>query len=157
MSRIYLGIGSSLGDKEQNIKTALKLVEERVGKIIIQSSICQTMPWGFHSDNIFFNAAACVETNLTPMQVLSVIKMIEMEMGRTSKSSQGMYADRIIDLDLLFYEDQVINEVMLTVPHPLLQYRMFVLMPMTEIAPDLVHPVLKLPMRELLTRLVINE
>ena len=83
--------------------------------------------------------------------------MIEMEMGRTSKSSQGMYADRIIDLDLLFYEDQVINEVMLTVPHPLLQYRMFVLMPMTEIAPDLVHPVLKLPMRELLTRLVINE
>ena len=91
------------------------------------------------------------------MQVLSVIKMIEMEMGRTSKSSQGMYADRIIDLDLLFYEDQVINEVMLTVPHPLLQYRMFVLMPMTEIAPDLVHPVLKLPMRELLTRLVINE
>ncbi|MBQ9499286.1 MAG: 2-amino-4-hydroxy-6-hydroxymethyldihydropteridine diphosphokinase [Bacteroidaceae bacterium] len=157
MSRIYLGIGSNLGDKEQNIKTALKLVEERVGKIIIQSSICQTMPWGFHSDNIFFNAAACVETNLTPMQVLSVIKMIEMEMGRTSKSSQGMYADRIIDLDLLFYEDQVINEVMLTVPHPLLQYRMFVLMPMTEIAPDLVHPVLKLPMRELLTRLVINE
>ena len=157
MSRIYLGIGSNLGDKEQNIKTALKLVEERVGKIIIQSSICQTMPWGFHSDNIFFNSAACVETNLTPMQVLSVIKMIEMEMGRTSKSSQGMYADRIIDLDLLFYEDQVINEVMLTVPHPLLQYRMFVLMPMTEIAPDLVHPVLKLPMRELLTRLVINE
>ena len=157
MSRIYLGIGSNLGNKEQNIKTALKLVEERVGKIIIQSSICQTMPWGFHSDNIFFNAAACVETNLTPMQVLSVIKMIEMEMGRTSKSSQGMYADRIIDLDLLFYEDQVINEVMLTVPHPLLQYRMFVLMPMTEIAPDLVHPVLKLPMRELLTRLVINE
>ncbi|MBR3626931.1 MAG: 2-amino-4-hydroxy-6-hydroxymethyldihydropteridine diphosphokinase [Bacteroidales bacterium] len=157
MSRIYLGIGSNLGDKEQNIKTALKLVEERVGKIIIQSSICKTMPWGFHSDNIFFNAAACVETNLTPMQVLSVIKMIEMEMGRTSKSSQGMYADRIIDLDLLFYEDQVINEVMLTVPHPLLQYRMFVLMPMTEIAPDLVHPVLKLPMRELLTRLVINE
>ena len=157
MSRIYLGIGSNLGDKEQNIKTALKLVEERAGKIIIQSSICQTMPWGFHSDNIFFNAAACVETNLTPMQVLSVIKMIEMEMGRTSKSSQGMYADRIIDLDLLFYEDQVINEVMLTVPHPLLQYRMFVLMPMTEIAPDLVHPVLKLPMRELLTRLVINE
>ena len=157
MSRIYLGIGSNLGDKEQNIKTALKLVEERVGKIIIQSSICQTMPWGFHSDNIFFNAAACVETNLTPMQVLSVIKMIEMEMGRTSKSSQGMYADRIIDLDLLFYEDQVINEVMLTVPHPLLQYRMFVLMPMTEIAPDLVHPVLKLPMRELLTRLAINE
>ena len=157
MSRIYVGRGSNLGDKEQNIKTALKLVEERVGKIIIQSSICQTMPWGFHSDNIFFNAAACVETNLTPMQVLSVIKMIEMEMGRTSKSSQGMYADRIIDLDLLFYEDQVINEVMLTVPHPLLQYRMFVLMPMTEIAPDLVHPVLKLPMRELLTRLAINE
>ena len=157
MSRIYLGIGSNLGDKEQNIMTALKLVKERVGTIVIQSSICKTMPWGFHSDNIFYNAAACVETNLTPMQVLSVIKMIEMEMGRTSKSSQGMYADRIIDLDLLFYEDQVINEVMLTVPHPLLQYRMFVLMPMTEIAPDLVHPVLKLPMRELLTRLVINE
>lgn len=157
MSRIYLGIGSNLGDKEQNIMTALKLVKERVGTIVIQSSICKTMPWGFHSDNIFYNAAACVETNLTPMQVLSVIKMIEMEMGRTSKSSQGMYADRIIDLDLLFYEDQVINEVMLTVPHPLLQYRMFVLMPMTEIAPDLVHPVLKLTMRELLTRLVINE
>ena len=157
MSRIYLGIGSNLGDKEQNIKTALKLVQERVGTIVIQSSICKTMPWGFHSDNIFFNAAACVDTNLTPMQVLSVIKMIEMEMGRTSKSAQGMYADRIIDLDLLFYEDQIINEVMLTVPHPLLQYRMFVLMPMTEIAPDLVHPVLKLPMRELLTRLAINE
>lgn len=157
MSRIYLGIGSNLGDKEQNIMTALKLVKEGVGTIVIQSSICKTMPWGFHSDNIFYNAAACVETNLTPMQVLSVIKMIEMEMGRTSKSSQGMYADRIIDLDLLFYEDQVINEVMLTVPHPLLQYRMFVLMPMTEIAPDLVHPVLKLTMRELLTRLVINE
>jgi len=157
MSRIYLGIGSNLGNKEQNIKTAMKLVAERVGTIVIQSSICKTMPWGFHSDNIFFNAAACVETNLTPMQVLSVIKLIEMEMGRTSKSAQGMYEDRIIDLDLLFYEDQVINEVMLTVPHPLLQYRMFVLMPMVEIAPDLIHPVLKLPMRELLYRLTINE
>ena len=157
MSRIYLGIGSNLGDKEQNIKTAIKLVSERVGTIIIQSSICQTMPWGFHSDNIFFNAAACVETNLTPMQVLSVIKMIEIEMGRTTKSSQGLYADRIIDIDLLFYEDKVINEVMLTVPHPLMQYRMFVLMPMVEIAPDLIHPVLKMPMRELLYQLSVNE
>ena len=146
-----------MGDKEQHINTAISLIKERVGEIIILSSICKTMPWGFHSDNIFFNAAVCVETNLTPMQVLSVIKMIEMEMGRTSKSSQGMYADRIIDIDLLFYEDQVINEVMLTVPHPLLQYRMFVLMPMTEIAPDLVHPVLKLPIRELLYRLSTNE
>ena len=98
-----------------------------------------------------------METNLTPMQVLSVIKMIEIEMGRTTKSSQGMYADRIIDLDLLFYEDKVINEVMLTVPHPLLQYRMFVLLPMVEIAPDLVHPVLKMPMRELLYQLSVNE
>ena len=157
MSRIYLGIGSNLGDKEQNIKAAIQLIKERVGDIIIQSSICTTMPWGFHSDNIFMNAAVCVETNLTPMQVLSVIKMIEMEMGRTTKSSQGMYADRIIDVDLLFYEDKIINEVMLTVPHPLLQYRMFVLLPMVEIAPDFVHPVLKLPIRELLYRLSTNE
>lgn len=157
MSRVYLGIGSNLGDKEQNIQTALKLIEERVGKVFIRSSVCKTMPWGFHSDNVFFNAAAGVETNLTPMQVLSVIKLIEVEMGRTSKSSQGLYADRIIDIDLLFYDEQIINEVMLTVPHPLLQYREFVLMPMVEIAPDFVHPVLQLPIRELLYRLTITE
>ena len=92
MSRIYLGIGSNLGDKEQNIMTALKLVKERVGTIVIQSSICKTMPWGFHSDNIFYNAAACVETNLTPMQVLSVIKMIEMEMASERSSFLALAA-----------------------------------------------------------------
>lgn len=115
------------------------------------------MPWGFHSDNAFCNAAVCVDTTLTAMQVLNAIQRIEAEMGRTRKSVRGTYEDRIIDIDLLFFDDEIINEEMLTVPHPLLQHRMFVLMPMVEIAPDLVYPVLNLSVRELFCQLSSNE
>lgn len=157
VSRIYLGLGSNLGDKRAHLETAVRLIGERIGRVVIQSSVCQTMPWGFHSDNTFCNAAVCVDTTLTAIQVLNAIQRIEAEMGRTRKSVRGTYEDRIIDIDLLFFDDEIINEEMLTVPHPLLQHRMFVLMPMVEIAPDLVHPVLNLSVRELFCQLSSNE
>jgi 2-amino-4-hydroxy-6-hydroxymethyldihydropteridine diphosphokinase len=153
MSKVYLGLGTNLGDKEKNIGTAIKYIEELVGKVVSQSTLYVTVPWGFKSDNTFINAAVIAETGLSVHDVLIATKKIELLMGRTHKSVNCQYEDRTIDIDILFYDDLIINANDLVVPHPLIQERLFVIQPLSEIAPDYLHPILKKSIKELLIQL----
>ena len=146
---VYLGLGTNLGDKEQNLRMSVKKIEERIGNVVSLSAFYATAPWGFSSENSFLNAAVCVETTLLPLQVLEETQRIERELGRTEKSVNGLYADRLIDIDLLLYDDRVMDAEGLILPHPLMTERRFVMEPLSEIAPDVVHPVLHKTMKEL--------
>ena len=146
---VYLGLGTNLGDKEQNLRMSVKKIEERIGNVVSLSAFYATAPWGFSSENSFLNAAVCVETTLLPLQVLEETQRTERELGRTEKSVNGLYADRLIDIDLLLYDDRVMDAEGLVLPHPLMTERRFVMEPLSEIAPDVVHPVLHKTMKEL--------
>lgn len=146
---VYLGLGTNLGDKEKNLRMAVQYIEKRIGKVVSLSAFYATEPWGFSSDNAFLNAAVGVETSLTPMEVLAVSQAIEREMGRTHKSAGGAYSDRVIDIDLLLYAGLVLDAPALKLPHPLMHERLFVMEPLAEIAPEVVHPVLQKTMREI--------
>ncbi len=148
MAKAYIGLGTNIGNKRRNLITAAALLAERTGDVLSISSFYETEPWGFESDNTFLNAALLLETELEPLQLLSLTQEIEKEMGRTQKSD-GAYHDRIIDLDILLYDLCVINDAALVVPHPLMHKRQFVMEPLAEIAPMLVHPVLNKTMLEL--------
>lgn len=150
MMYVYFGLGTNLGDKEHNLRLAVRKIEERVGKVVSLSAFYATAPWGFSSEHTFLNAAVCVETLLPPLSVLHLTQEIEREIGRTHKSVGGVYSDRVIDIDLLLYGDRVLDTPELKLPHPLMHERRFVMEPLAEIAPDLVHPILKKKMRELL-------
>ena len=107
---VYLGLGTNLGNKEQNLRMSVQKIEERIGKIVSLSAFYVTAPWGFASDNSFLNAVVCVETPLRPLEVLKETQAIERELGRTSKSMGGVYSDRLIDIDLLLYGDTIMDE-----------------------------------------------
>ena len=156
MVKVYVGLGTNLGDKEQNLKVAVQKIEEQIGKVVSLSAFYITAPWGFSSDNSFLNAAVCVDTELAPIDVLQRTQAIEQKLGRTKKSVNGIYSDRLIDIDLLLYEDLILSAVTpsgaeLNLPHPLMTERDFVMKPLVEIAPELVHPVLGKTMRELIS------
>jgi 2-amino-4-hydroxy-6-hydroxymethyldihydropteridine diphosphokinase len=148
MAKVYLGLGTNLGDKEQNLRDAVQKIEEQVGKIVSLSAFYVTAPWGFSSDNSFLNAAVCVDTELAPIDVLQRTQAIEQELGRTKKSVNGIYSDRLIDIDLLLSTTSP-SGAKLILPHPLMAERDFVMKPLAEIAPGLVHPVLGKTMKEL--------
>ena len=133
MHRVYLGLGTNLGDGRRNIADAVRLLGELVGTVVRTSSFYETEPWGFTSDNMFTNAAVCVETSLTPRGVLEATQAIERKMGRTRKSTDGLYHDRIIDIDILLYDDLHMDEPDLKIPHPLMHERDFVMLPLGEI------------------------
>lgn len=140
MAKIYLGLGTNLGDKEQNLRFAMSKIEKRIGEIVSLSAFYMTEPWGFDSGNFFLNAVTCIETSLMPMDVLIQTQSIEQEMGRTKKSVARVYSDRLIDIDLLLYDNCIIHSEELTLPHPLMMERLFVLQPLCEIAPELYNP-----------------
>ncbi|MCD8079735.1 MAG: 2-amino-4-hydroxy-6-hydroxymethyldihydropteridine diphosphokinase [Bacteroides sp.] len=150
MATVYLSLGSNLGNKEENLQRAIRNIEKRIGKIISQSAFYHTEPWGFESRNTFVNAAIGIDTLWAPEEVLLRLRDIEREMGRLYKSSGGKYADRIIDLDILLYNDLIYESPTLSIPHPLMRERKFVLEPLAEIAADLIHPVWHQSIRELL-------
>lgn len=158
MANVYIGLGTNLGDKEQNLRDAVHRIEEQIGKVLSLSAFYVTAPWGFASENSFLNAAACVETQLSPLEVLLETQTIERELGRTKKSVNGAYSDRLIDIDLLLYDDLLLSATSadgaeLNLPHPLMAKRDFVMRPLAEIAPALQHPVLKQTMKEILDEL----
>ena len=130
---VYLSLGTNLGDKEQNLMSAITEIERRIGSIRAQSAFLTTEPWGFESENSFLNAAVRVETDLAPLALLDETQQIERDMGRTQKSVEGKYHDRIIDIDILLYDDLHIQTKRLTIPHPLMYERDFVLIPLREI------------------------
>lgn len=136
--KVFLGLGSNLGDREENIRKAISLIGERVGLVIRQSSLIETEPWGFESDNKFLNAVILCETTLTPRQVLRATQKIERELGKLRKHSTrrtplSIYHDRPIDIDILLYDDLTIDEPDLKIPHPLMHERDFVMIPLKEI------------------------
>ena len=142
MAIAYLALGTNIGNKRRNMITAAALLAERVGDVLALSGFYETEPWGFQSENTFLNAALRLETSLSPLELLKATQQIEAEMGRTQKSN-GTYHDRIIDIDLLLYDDLILQTPELTLPHPLMQDRRFVMEPLLEIAPSVVHPVFK--------------
>jgi 2-amino-4-hydroxy-6-hydroxymethyldihydropteridine diphosphokinase len=150
MAIIYIGIGSNLGDKEGNCKTAIERLSENGITIKKISSPYRTKPWGVEDQPYFVNMAVKAETNINPSELLPILKTIEKEMGRQDGVRWG---PRLIDLDLLFYDDLVISCNELEIPHPFLHKREFVLLPLAEIAAEFVHPVLKATIKQLVGNL----
>lgn len=136
---LYLLTGSNLGNREAFLRQAYIAIEAQVGNIINKSALYQTQPWGISDQPDFLNQALIVKTLLSPFAVLDAIKDIEKKIGRTEVIRWG---ERIIDIDILFYEDKIVESPSLTIPHPRLHERNFVLAPLAEIAPDLKHPAL---------------
>ena len=139
--RIFLGLGSNLGDKQKNIERAYKLIKKRIGKIVSKSAFYISEPVGFESDNEFVNSVCEVVTLMSVYEILQETQEIEKEIGRVNKSQRGEYLDRIIDIDILMYDDIIIEEPSLIVPHPQFHIRSFVLIPFAEISPNTIHPV----------------
>ncbi len=142
MAIAYLGLGTNIGNKRRNMITAAALLAERVGDVLALSGFYETEPWGFESENFFLNAAVKLKTSFSPLELLQITQQIEKELGRAEKSN-GVYHDRIIDIDILLYDNEVLQIPGLTLPHPLMHERKFVMDPLSEIAPFVVHPVLK--------------
>ena len=140
MAKVYLGLGTNLGDKKENLRVAVEKINEKIGKVTSLSSFYETAPWGFDSDNSFLNAVACVQTDYKPLEVLARTQQIERELGRTHKSVNGVYSDRLIDVDLLLYDQLILDTPELKLPHPLMTQRSFVMDPLKEIAPELIYP-----------------
>lgn len=133
MHEVYLSIGANIGDREANMRRAIMLIDEKIGVVKRQSSFHETEPWGFHSNNRFLNAAVCCVTDKTPHEVLCLCQEIERMLGRDKKSVNGEYHDRTIDIDILLYDDIVLDAPDLKIPHPLMKERDFVMLPLSEI------------------------
>ena len=148
--QVYLGLGTNLGDREANIQTAIRLIGERVGIVLRQSSLIETEPWGFESPNKFLNAVILCETERPPREVLQLTQKIERDMGRkkpiggrstsATHRTEGAvprrrYKDRPIDIDILLYDDITVDDPDLKIPHPLMHERDFVMIPLNEIRP----------------------
>lgn len=149
MATVYLGLGTNLGNKEANLRTAIYKLQERIGKQVSLSSFYETAPWGFESDHSFLNAAIGLETSLSPIEILHITQEIEKELGRTKKSVNGSYSDRLIDIDILLYDTLVLQTPKLTIPHPLMTERDFVMKPLIEIAGNVIHPTRQKTLSEL--------
>jgi 2-amino-4-hydroxy-6-hydroxymethyldihydropteridine diphosphokinase len=147
MAAVFIGIGSNIENRKKNIEESQRFISESVGTIIERSSIYETEPVGFISETPFLNMVLQIETDFGPVQLLHALLNIEKEMGRV-RSGDG-YQSRVIDLDILFYNNLVIETKDLVIPHPLLHMRMFVLEPICEIAGDYIHPVLRRSLDEL--------
>lgn len=134
--RVFLGLGSNLGDRERHLNEAIRLIGERVGQVARQSTFIETEPWGFQSEYQFMNAAILCLTEKTPREVLQVTQEIERELGRkmkTNPSRNASYTDRPIDIDILLYDDLTVDEPDLKIPHPLMYERDFVMIPLKQI------------------------
>ena len=134
---MYLSLGTNLGNRHENLSRAQELIGREVGTVVAASDVIETEPWGFDSGNAFLNMVAKVETELEPIDALHVTQDIEKRLGRSEKSVNGVYHDRIIDIDLLMYDDLIMNTPQLTLPHPLMRQRPFVMEPLSQIAPEL--------------------
>jgi 2-amino-4-hydroxy-6-hydroxymethyldihydropteridine diphosphokinase len=147
MENVYLLLGSNVGKPAENVAKACSLIEANCGKIVHRSTLYKTGAWGITNQADFINQAMQISTAMEPMQLLAALKNIEIEMGRTDTTKWG---PRIIDIDILFYGCEVVDTEALKIPHPFLQQRRFALVPMNEIAPAFIHPVLQINIAGLL-------
>ncbi|MGI6073945.1 MAG: 2-amino-4-hydroxy-6-hydroxymethyldihydropteridine diphosphokinase [Fermentimonas sp.] len=146
---LYLSIGSNLGNREENIDLAIEKIEMQIGEVVSRSAFYYSEAQGFESDNDFVNIACEVSTSLDIYEAFAETQSIEKGMGRTNKSKNGVHEDRIIDIDIVLAGSCVIDTDYLTIPHPRMAERDFVLVPLSEIAPDVVHPIFNKTILEL--------
>ena len=139
MNIAYLILGGNKGDKINNLQSALKLIENRVGKTIQKSDVYATKAWGNPNQPDFINQVICLQTNLTPVDLLKQLLLIERKLGRVRTDEKWM--ERTMDIDILFFNNEIINTADLKIPHPYIQERKFVLIPLAQIAKGLIHPV----------------
>lgn len=150
---VYLGLGANIGDKQGNIMRAIEKLSLALGRCIACSSFIESEPWGFESENCFLNCVAAFETEISPMLLLDITEEIERQLGRSRKSTDRVYYDRLIDIDILLYGDEIISNERLKIPHPLMHKRDFVMKPFCEIAPKAIHPALKKSIEEIARQL----
>lgn len=148
MTKVYLLLGGNLGNKREIFAQAKQLISQQIGRVTGQSAIYETEPWGFESSDLFWNQVLEITTTLTPVEVLARTQQIENTLGRIRKSDQ--YVSRIIDIDILFIDDLVIQTEKLIIPHPRIQERRFALVPLCELVPALLHPVFEKTIEQLL-------
>ena len=153
MVAVYLGLGSNLGDREDNLRRAVSLLSRRASLIAL-SSVYEAEPWGYASQPAFFNMACLLETSLSPQDLLELAQSVERDLGRVPSLR---YGPRVIDVDILLYGDEVIEAPLLQVPHPRLWQRAFALTPLAEIAPGLAHPVLGASIADLLEGVAVSD
>lgn len=152
MSKLFLSLGSNIGNRAMFLSKALLKIEQRLGDIIKVSSFIESIPWGYDSSNKYLNAVVLVETKYSPIDILDIILSIEVKLGRKRDKSINSYQDRTIDIDILLIDDLVINTDILTIPHPLMNLRSFVLEPLVEIAPSLLDPITNISFKEYLNK-----
>lgn len=139
MEKVFIGLGGNVGNVSETFNLVLKDMHEKIGKVVKSSSRYKTEPWGNKNQDNFLNQVVCIETNLGPYEVLQQIFDIEKKLGR-SRNKDNQFAPRTIDIDILFFGNEIINDENLIIPHARLHLRNFVLTPMLEIAPDFIHP-----------------
>lgn len=156
LNYLYLGLGSNLGDKRENINLAYGHIQEKIGNICRKSAIYETPPWGFQSEDVFYNTVIFLETELTAEQVLEKIQEIEKELGRVKDFKIG-YSSRVIDIDILDYNNMILEKPQLVLPHPHIEKRNFVLYPMRDIAENWQHPKSRINIDQLIENLDKSE
>lgn len=138
MSDLFIGIGGNQGNRVGNLKKIRSRIEKQLGKILEESPLIESEPWGFDSDNWFLNQVLLIKCELKPKAILMIIHEIETEFGRVRTQK---YTDRLVDIDILFYGGLILNDSELQIPHPHLHKRLFAMKPLVELMPDLIHPV----------------
>lgn len=149
MQFVYLSLGSNLGDRFSNLQRAIDLLNEKVGSIVTISSLYENPPLGFESEDQFYNICVKLKTELSPFEVLEKTQGIEIEIGRDKKSKDGIYSSRKIDLDIILFGNEIIQEEKLKIPHSLYKERRFVLEPLNEIASEVIDPIFEKSVNEI--------
>ena len=154
MNEVYLQLGSNIGDRLDNLDQSIKIITERIGNVLEKSSVYESTPWGVENQRNFLNQVIFVESNFDPYTILDLVLQIEKDMGRIRIEKWG---ERIIDIDILFIDDLIIESENLCIPHEFIAKRKFVLQPMCEIAPAFIHPKLNKTISQLLEECIDDE
>lgn len=149
-NEVILSLGSNIGDRKENLEQAIAEIEQMFNSHVECSPTYQSEAWGFEANELFLNCCAVFKTDLSPNEVLNLTQSIELKLGRVKKSKNNNYESRLIDLDILYFNSQILKSEKLTIPHPLIYFRMFVVKPLSDIRPLFVDPIKNMTIQQLL-------